>query len=373
MKMKAAVFYGPGDIRVEEIERPRAGGKGMVLRVRACGICPLIDVPHYKMDFPLIDVPPHYQTNIAGNGPMIVLGHEFSGEVVEVGSEVTAAKVGDRVYGVAWHPCGLCEACRAGDEERCPFVDAAGRVINGAMAEYLLFPNVTYSSLTEDKLIKLPHNASYRDGALIEPLRLGIGMASKAKAGEVVVVLGQEIMGLSAVVHLKKIGAAKVIVSDISPKRLQASREVGADVVVDALKEDLFKVVMGETSDKGADLVIEASCRPESLQQAVNVVRPFGAIWLGTFYTAGPFFNPSWQSPRMVSMNLTQKPGISIHNTWGTLGPWMPLLREAAEIIQSGKITADKYVTHVFPLERVKEAFETAMNTLESIKVMIEP
>lgn len=373
MKMKAAVFYGPGDIRVEEIERPRAGDKGMVLRVRACGICPVIDIPHYKMSFPNIDVPPHYQTSLIDGAPRIVLGHEFSGDVVEVGSKVTAVKVEDRVYGVTYSPCGICEACRARDFERCPFIDGAGRVINGAMAEYILFPNVTYPSVTNDKFIKLPDNVSYRDGALIEPLRLGIGMASKAKTGDVVVVLGQEIMGLSAVVHLKKIGAAKVIASDISKKRLQASREVGADVVVDALKEDIFKVVMEETSGKGADLVLEASCRPESLQQAVSVVRPFGEIWLGTFYTAGPFFNPSWQGPRMVSMNLTQKPGISIHNTWGTLGLWMPLLQEAVEIIQSGKITADKYVTHVLPLDRVKEAFEIAMKTLESIKVMIEP
>ena len=84
----------------------------MVLRVRACGICPLIDVPNYKMSFPTINVPPHYQTSVRENGPRIVLGHEFGGNRWTVGSEVTAAKVGDRVYGVAWSPCGLCEACR---------------------------------------------------------------------------------------------------------------------------------------------------------------------------------------------------------------------------------------------------------------------
>jgi threonine dehydrogenase-like Zn-dependent dehydrogenase len=373
MKMKAAVFYGPGDIRVEEIERPSAGSKGMVLKVEACGICPLIDVPHYKISFPNVDVPPHYQATPPEGGPRVVLGHEFSGQVVEVGSEVTAAKVGDRLYGVAWAPCGICDACQAGDYESCPFIDGGGRVTNGAMAEYMLFPNETYRSVTEDKLIKLPDNVSYRDGALIEPVRLGVGMAKKATAGDVVVVFGQEIMGLSAVVHLKKIGAAKIIVADISGKRLQAAREVGADVVVDVLNDDIFQVVMRETSNKGADLVIEASCRPESLQQAVTVVRPFGQIWLGTFYTAGPFFDPSWQASRMVGMNLTQKPGISIHNTWGTLGSWMPLLEEAVNILQSGKITAEKYVTHYFPLNKVKEAFETAMNSWESIKVMIEP
>lgn len=244
---------------------------------------------------------------------------------------------------------------------------------NGAMAEYVLFPNVIYPSVTSDKIIKLPDNVSYRDGALIEVLRLGIGLASKAKAGDVVVVFGQDLTGLGAVVHLKELGAAKVIASDVSKKRLQASREVGADIVINALNEDVFKVVMEETSGKGADVVIEASGRPESLQQAVNVVRPFGDIWLGTFYTAGPFFNPSWQYPGMISMNPTQKPGISIHCAWGTLGPWMPMLRQAVKILQSGKITADKYVTQVFPLDEIKEAFEVASNPHESIKVMIEP
>ena len=372
MKMKAAVYYGPGDIRIEEIERPKAGDKGMVLRVRACGICPVIDIPHYRMSFPTVDVPPRYQTKTSVQPP-IVLGHEFSGDVVEVGSEVTVVTVGDRVYGVAYSPCGICEACQAKDFERCPFIDGAGRVANGAMAEYILFPNVTYPSVVDDKLIKLPDNISYRDGALLEPLRLGLGMGRKAKADDVAVVLGQEVMGLGAVVSLKEIGVSKVIVSDVSKKRLQLSKGAGADVVVDALNDDIFKVVMEETSGKGANIVIEASCRPESLQQAVNVLGPFGTIWLGTFYTAGPFFDPSWQAPRMISMNLTQKPGISIRNTWGTLGPWMPVLRHAVEIIQSGKITADKCVSHVFTLNKIREAFETAMNTHESIKVMIEP
>jgi L-iditol 2-dehydrogenase len=241
------------------------------------------------------------------------------------------------------------------------------------MAEYLLFPNVIYPSVTDDKIIKLPDNVTYRDGALIEVMRLGIGLASKAKAGDVVVVFGQDMIGLTAVVRLKSIGAAKVIVSDISKKRLQAAREVGADIIVDATSEDILEVVMDETSGTGADVVIESSCRPESLQQAVSVVRPFGHIWLGTFYTAGPFFNPSWVHPNMVAMNPTQKAGISLHCPWGTLGPWMPMLQQAVEILQSGKITAEKYVTHVFPLDRVKEAFEAALNPHESIKVILEP
>jgi threonine dehydrogenase-like Zn-dependent dehydrogenase len=371
MKMKAAVYYGPGDIRLEEIERPKPGEEGMLVKVGACGICHLIDLPHYIMEYPLKDVPAHYQKDFPGNSP-IVLGHEFSGEVVETGSRVTAAKEGDKVYGVLWQPCGVCPACQAGNLEECKYVDGGGRTINGAMAEYVLFPNSTLESLVRDKLIKIPDSMSYRDGALIEVLVLSLGLANKAKEGDVVVVFGQDLMGLGVTAHLKKIGAAKVITCDVSKKRQHASREMGADVVVDALKEDILEVVMEETKGRGADVVLEISDRPESLQQAVTVVRPFGKIWLATTYTAGAFFNPSWQEPGMISMNLTMKMGISIHCAWGTLGPWKPRMIEVIEMIESGLITADKYAT-VFPLERVKEAFENARNPHESIKVMVEP
>jgi threonine dehydrogenase-like Zn-dependent dehydrogenase len=227
--------------------------------------------------------------------------------------------------------------------------------------------------VVEDKLIKLPDTISYRDGAMIEPMRLGLGLANKAKKGDVAVILGQELIGLTALARLKERGVEQVITADVSKKRVRISQDIGADIAVHTLNEDIFEVVMNATKDKGADIIIDVSCRPESLQQAVALTRPFGDIWLGTFYTAGAFFNPSWQGPGMVSMNLTQKPGLSIHCAWGTLGPWMPNLQKAVEMMQSGTITADKCVTHVFPLEQIKEAFEIAMDPHESIKVMIEP
>jgi threonine dehydrogenase-like Zn-dependent dehydrogenase len=371
MKMKAAVYYGPGDIRIEEMERPKPGKEGMLVKVGACGICELIDMPHYKMDFPLKDVPAHYNKDLPPNRP-IVLGHEFSGEVVEVGSEVTVAKPGDKVYGILYEPCGICPCCQAGNPDECKYIDGGGRTINGAMAEYALFPKVTLDSYKEDKLVKIPDNMSYRNGALIEVLVLSFGLSKKVNDSDTVVVFGQDLMGLGITAHLKKREVAKVITCDVSKKRLEASKEMGADVVVDALNENILDVVLEETKDKGADIVLETSCRSESLQQAVTAVRPFGKIWLATSYTKGPFFDPTWQGPGMVSMNLTMKMGISIHCAWGTLGPWMPRMHEAIEMIQSGLITADKYATF-FPLDKAKEAFETANDPHKSIKVIIEP
>jgi len=257
----------------------------------------------------------------------------------------------------------------------------AGRAIHGAFAEYLCIPFVADKSF-----IKLPETLSFRDLALVEPLSLSVGLARKAEAGDVVVVLGQDLMGLGTVAELKKMGVAEVITGDISQKHLQASREVGADIVVDTLNEDIVQVVMKETSGAGADVVIQTDDRPIALLQAISMVRRLGRVWLGLAYSAPLSFSSSalsgihsgtrWIGPDAgySESPLTFDPGMmTLQTAWGTLGGKMPRWLEAVELIRSGKITADKHVTHVFPLDNIKEAFETALNPHESIKVVVEP
>jgi threonine dehydrogenase-like Zn-dependent dehydrogenase len=357
IKMQAAVYYGPRDIRIEEIKRPAAGKEGIIIRVRACGICPLMDIPRY-------------QRRLFDHAPKIVLGHEFSGDVVEIGTYVTAVKPGDRVYGLAFRPCGKCQACMNKDYVRCSNFEhgTAGTWINGGFAEYLEFPFVT-----DENIIRFPDSISYRDGALIEPVSVGVGLASKAKAGDTVVVLGQELMGLATVIQLKSMGVAKVFAGDLSEKRLEKSREAGADITINENTQDVVEAVLKETKGAGADIVIETAGRPATFLQAIDLVRPHGEIWLGAFYE-GPFmFDPSWQRTEMPHSNLTQKGGISIHCAWLTLPNRVIRRARAVELIQSGKITADKYVTHIFPLDKIREAFECALNPYESIKVIVEP
>lgn len=361
MKMKAAIYYGPGDFRVEEIERPKAQdgveGMGMVVKVGACGICPIMDFPKYKQ-------------KVYDCATGIALGHEHCGEVVEAGTGLSDIKVGDKVYGLCYRPCFKCEACLAKDFGKCRRYPSgtAGSWINGAFAEYLLYPFVS-----KENIIKLPELISFRAGALLEPLILGIGLAEKAKDGDVVAIFGQDFMGLATVAELKAKGLAKkVILSDISKKRLEAAEELGADVVVNETKDNVVEVVMKETSGAGSRVVIVASGRPANFQQAIDVVRPGGAIWLGTMYDAPFMFHPSLQRPEMPRSNITQK-GFTIQCAWGTLGPKFPRLEEAIKLIQFGTITADKFVTHVFPLERIREGFETAIHSPDAIKVMIEP
>jgi threonine dehydrogenase-like Zn-dependent dehydrogenase len=355
--VKAAVYFGPGDIRLQEIERPKPKDAGIVIRVRACGICPLMDIPRY-------------QRICVDHAPKIVLGHEFSGDVVEIGSSVKAVRVGDRVYGLAYRPCNECDSCKNNDFLNCRNFEkgVAGSWINGGFAEYLEFPWVS-----EGNIITFPENMSYRDGALIEPVSVGVGLASKAKPGDTVVILGQELMGLATLIQLKQKSVSRIIVGDISPKRLIKSLEAGADIAVNEAEQDIVKVVQEETKGKGADVVIETAGRPETFIESIDLVRPFGDIWLGAFY-AGPFmFDPSRQNPAMPHSNLTQKGGISIHCAWLTL-PNRTLRRtQAVEIIRSGKITSDKFVSGIFSLNEINKAFQVAANPYETIKVIIEP
>ncbi|MDD5701194.1 MAG: alcohol dehydrogenase catalytic domain-containing protein, partial [Dehalococcoidales bacterium] len=212
--MKAAIYYGPGDIRLQEIERPRANSEGVVVKVRACGVCDILDLPAWK----------HWPEG--GRGVGLARGHEFSGEIVEGGPQVTDFNVGDRIFTEpVYRPCYRCEACKQKDYWRCTRggENEIGKAIHGAFAEYLAIPFVTRMSA-----MKLPQEMDYRDLALIDHLSLGDALARRAEAEKLVAVLGQDITGIGAVAFLKKRGKAKVIACDISKIRRQASEEAGA-------------------------------------------------------------------------------------------------------------------------------------------------
>ncbi len=369
MKMKAAIYYGPRDIRVEEVDRPRAedgiDGHGVLVKVKACGICNIKDLAWWQKPCP----------DYSATG--ISLGHEFSGEIVEIGSKISSLKLGDRVGGYAFQPCLKCEACLSKNYGQCtrPTEGSAGTWVNGAMAEYILVPYIA-----NDKPWKIPEGVSYEDGAMTEPTVLGIGLANKAKVGDTVVILGQEMMSIAAVAWLKEKGISKVIVSDVSEKRLQAAREAGADVAINELEDDVVKVVMKETRGFGADVVIESSRRPVNFQQAIAVTQPLGAVWLTSepyyfHYALHPNLEQLPGSPHRDAQKSSKvlRQGFTIRNSWGTLGSFDERRAQAMKLMQEGKITAAKLADRVYPLSQVKEAFEAALDPHESIKVLLKP
>lgn len=348
--MKAGILYGPGDIRIEEVERPEAGDDGIVIRVRAAGICGS-DLHPYRVGAQI--APQQRRAH----------GHEVAGDVVETGVNVTDVKVGDRVWAWPFLPCFECGSCRQKDYWACTNRKGmAGQGMHGGFAEYVWVPAVVVPQKNTDivpNVIKLPDAMSYQDGVLIEPISVGAGAVKTAapEADDVVAVLGAGIIGLGTVVSLRASGVSRIIVSDVSERRLKAAETLGASMVLNAAEEDVVRRVMAETSGRGADIVVEVAGKPVTFRQAVEAVRRHGKVMLAGIYEETVAFSPN----------------VLVLKAVRTIGLIDAHFAEGFEIMKAGWVKDGQVVSHAFPLDRISEAFETAADPQESIKVMIEP
>ncbi|MDD5082855.1 MAG: alcohol dehydrogenase catalytic domain-containing protein [Dehalococcoidales bacterium] len=349
--MKAAIYYGPYNLKVEDIKLHEVGDLGAIVKIRASGICGS-DLHPYKQKWE------RYSTGI-------VIGHEYAGDVVEVGSKVKDVKVGDRVFAKAMLPCFECDFCKKEDYMHCRSAKSGGVWgLHGGFAEYIWLP----IAMLDKTVFRLANTMSYQDGALVEPIGVGTYVVNRAEPAhsDTVIVLGAGIIGLGAIAKFKDLGVSKLMTSDISEKRLKAARELGADILIDATKEDVIKRVMQETSGKGADIVVEAAGKPATFLQAIDMVRPDGKMAVVATYEESFDFNPSLARPGMPMTSLVRK-GVRLIGCLG--GDWAG----GFDLIKRGKVKDKQVVSHVFPLDKIVAAFEMQMNARESIKVMIEP
>jgi L-iditol 2-dehydrogenase len=365
--MKIAIYYGPYDIRIEDRPRFECPSEGVVCRVGAVGLCDIMDLTAW------IGWPP--EPREAG----WARGHEWSAEIVEVGEKVLGYEVGDKVFGCpVFHPCHKCNACRVGDYWRCiNWRDGmTQKALHGGMAEYLVMPFINNESAA-----KLPKELSWQDLALVEPVYLGIGLAAKVKPGQCAAIVGLDMMSFAGIQQMKTVSkAGKIICCDVSNYRLQKAKEMGADVCINSVEQDFVAAVMRETSGWGADVTILADNRPYAFMQAFQATRRQGNMWLGTW-----MYTP-WTTKTAAGGNQWIGPGVAypeipitfdptmlnIFTLWGTLGPRAPRWVQAGELIKSGAVNAEKFVTSTFPLEGVKDAFRTLEKDQNQIKVMIE-
>lgn len=346
--MKAARFYGPRDLRVEEVDKPKLNPKGIILKVALCGVCGT-ELHFYKLG--------NYgfaQTDWGHEPPSPpIMGHEPSGEVVEVGSEVEGIKPGMRVT-------------------------IAG---GGAFAEYTTVPR----AILDRNVFVLPDDMSYEVGATVEIMGSAVRGVKRAepKPEDVVVVIGGGTMGQCLWQTFKAISGNKVIVCADGKKRIEVARDLGADVVIDAGKEDTVERVMEITRGRGADIVADCAGSATSLVQASEIVR------------AGPFYgrrmradgSPSREGDSTESSSDGGK--LMLMATYETEVPWQPTnfffkdariiaacggpYGDALEVMATGKVNTEPLVTHVFPLDEITEAFETGLKRDEAIKVMVKP
>lgn len=336
--MKAAVFYGPRDIRVEEVERPKIEAGEILIKVRACGICGS-DLHTYKLGiFPELGIP-------IGNNRLI-LGHEYSGDVVEIGEGVDGVRIGDRVTAVSM----------------------------GAMAEYVK----TFAFLNGN-LFHLPPKVSYEEAATNEPLATSLHAANLASPveGETVLIAGAGIIGLGILQVLKARYTNRAIVADISQKRLAMAQQLGADDVIDPSTGDLSEQVKqlvgtapmmfspGQTTS-ALDIAMDCvgstvgSTRTPVIEQLFNIVREGAKVVLvGTH-----------EDKVTLDLNVIMGKGLRV---LGSVAYGPDELAESLEMMRSGKVERKHLISHEFSLNEAKQAFETQLMAHKAIKVLIKP
>jgi len=351
--MKAAMFYGGKDIRVEEVPDPVPGPGEVLIEVKAAGICGS-DLHGYrvKQERPWF---PYPHTS----------GHELTGVVVEVGSDVSKVRVGDRVGIEPLHliGCGTCRWCRQGHYEACPNrgrVDGVRRHSSG-FAELDVAP--------ESNCYPLPDELPTEAASILDVYACAVHVVHRVpvKPSYNVVVVGAGPIGLSAAEAYRALGARQVIVVDMLEHALAKAKEVAADEVVNAAEVDPVEVVRELTGGDGADIVIEAvGGRAPTFANDVHMVARNGTLGIIGMYT----------EPQTLDSQEAMAKQMQI--TWiNSYGAWegVPEFQIAMDMMVAGRFHPLEMITHRFPLDEIGEAFATATNKRESkaIKVLIIP
>lgn len=338
MKNRAVFMQGTNNMVWKDIPMPVAKENEVLVRIDAVGICGS-DV-HY------------YQHGRIGDFVVkgdFILGHECAGEVVAVGSAVKSLSVGDRVALEPGKTCGKCEFCKKGLYNLCPDVEFfATPPYHGVLANYVTHP--------EDMCFKLPENVSNVEGALVEPLAVGLHATEQGgvKLGDTVFIYGSGCIGLVTLLASKARGASKIIVADVLDNRLKTAKKLGATHVINPREQDVVKTVAEITGGKGAEVVIDAAAAEATVKQTVDVLKIGGTIVLvGMTPKDEVEFN---------FMKLMSKEG-----TLKTIFRYRNLYPVAINAIASGAINVKDIVSHEFDFENTKEAFDFVTNNAKDV------
>jgi L-iditol 2-dehydrogenase len=346
--MRAAVFHGPGDIRIEDVPEPTPGAGEVKIRVRNCSTCGT-DLKIFRFGHHRID-------------PPRVMGHEIAGEIVELGEGVTGHQVGDRVQVIAAIPDMACDECRRGHETVCKNQESMGYQYEGGFAEYMIVPR---SVLHADGLNPIPEGVGFDEASVAEPLACVLNGQELARVGEgdVVVVFGAGPIGCLHVRLARSRGAARVILVEVNRARLDlAAGLVRPDDAVCAEDGDVVEQVLKLTDGRGADVVITAAAAGAAQEQALKIAAPQGRV---SFFGGLPKDNPTIT----VDSNVVHYSELTIV---GANGSSPAHNRRALELIASGAVPVKDLITARLPLDRVLDALDIVARG-EAIKVTIEP
>ena len=260
--MRTVVLQEPGQFELQERTQPTPESDEVVVAIRNVGICgsDIHYFEHGRIGDYVVEEP-------------LVLGHESAGEIVEVGDSVGEFDYGDQVTLEPGIPCRRCAHCKRGEYHLCESVTfMATPPHDGAFAEYVTWP--------ADFVYPLPENVSLREGALCEPLSVGIHACRRGDVGtgDTVLITGAGTIGLLTMEAARAAGATNVLISDVVESKLSLAAELGADRIINVSEEDLETAVGEYTDENGADVVIEASGAEPSIQSTLDVVRRGGTV-----------------------------------------------------------------------------------------------
>jgi L-iditol 2-dehydrogenase len=345
--MKAAVFHGPADVRIGEVPRPSIGEREVLVRVVACAVCGS-DVRTFR----------HGARNIT---KPVILGHEISGTVAEVGAAVSGLTVGQRVAVAPAIPCGQCRYCQDGAETMCERLQSIGYEFDGGLAEFLAVPE---SAVRAGCVNRVPDHVSLDEAAIAEPLACVINAQELTQVGrgDVVLVMGAGPVGCLHVGLAKVRGAAKTMLVDIRPERLALAARFGADAQIDGSREDVRARVLEETGGHGASVVIVAAPSHQAQEQSITLAARRGRI---NFFGGLPKTNPMIR----LDANVVHYRELSIVGSYGSRPAHN---RAALDLIASGQLRTQPLIGLALPLDRVVEGLH-AVEEGRVLKVVVRP
>ena len=345
--MRAAVYRGESRVEVEEIATPEIGPGELLICVEACGVC---HTDLKKVEYNLLPPPRIY-------------GHETAGTVARAGAGVTAYQPGDRVIVFHHIPCRECFYCQRGLYAQCPVykkvgVTAGFEPAGGGFSQYVR----AMDWIVRDGVEKIPDSVSFEEASFVEPLNTCLKAVEQSGAGpeDTVLVMGQGPIGLLFTMLLKDRGA-RVHATDAIPRRLQLSRECGAEAW-DPRSTDVAAELKSRTSGRGADLVFVATAVKGLVEQAVACSRPGAKICLFAQTSDKERIELSGASICVAERIL-----------YGSYSASVDLQKESARLVFERRVPVAKLISHRLPLGRIMEAFELATHpTGESLKIVVE-
>lgn len=338
--MRVAMYYSNEDVRVEEVPIPEIGPGELLVKVIASGICGSDVMEWYRIK----------------KAPL-VLGHEITGEIVEVGEDVKNYKKGDRVF-VSHHvPCNTCHYCLNGHHTACELLHKTN-YDPGGFSEYVRVPKLN----VERGVYLLPDEVSYEEGTFIEPLACVVRALRLAhfEPGQSILIIGSGVSGLLFIKLASVLGAGQIIAADINEYRLREAKRYGAQVI-DA-KDNIHERLLQLNKNRFADLVAVCTGALSGAVEALRCVDRGGTV----LFFAVP--EPEVMVP--MPLNSLWRNEITMMTSYGA----SPLdIEKAIKLIQTRRISLNEMITHKLSLDRVGLGFQLVAEAKESIKVIIKP